>query len=143
MDDDKSGTIDKQEFCKAIKELRAGLSDHDIDRLFKLFDINNDGTIAYDEFMKIVVGELNETRRQCVDAAFGKLDRTGDGVVTLEDLRDLYKPDRHPDVLAKRRTEGEVLSEFLDTLEQHYGITVSCIAHCIASQLEGPQHHPR
>ena len=74
--------------------------------------------------MRIVVGELNETRRLCVDAAFKKLDKTGDGVVTVDDLRDVYRPERHPDVLAKRKTEGEVLSEFLDTFEQHYAIAV-------------------
>lgn len=127
MDDDKSGKLDTQEFTKAMKELRIGLQDSDIARLFALFDINHDGTISYAEFMKIVAGEMNEARQQVIEAAFKKLDKTGDGIVTIEDLRDFYKAGRHPDVLAKRRTEGEILAEFLDTFEQHYSILVIII----------------
>ncbi len=128
MDDDRSGKLDTHEFTKAMKELRIGLSDSDIERLFNLFDMNRDGQISYAEFLRIVTGEMNETRKQLVEAAFKKLDKNGDGVITVDDLKDVYKASRHPDVVAKRRTEGEVLAEFLDTFEQHYSILVSFLA---------------
>ena len=124
MDDDRSGKLDTREFSKAMKELRIGLSDSDIDRLFNLFDLDHDGQISYAECLRIVTGEMNEARKQLVDAVFKKLDKNGDGVITVDDLKDVYKANRHPDVLAKRRTEGEILAEFLDTFEQHYSIVV-------------------
>ena len=105
-----------------MKELRVGLTDTDIQRLFSLFDLDHDGKISYAEFVRIVSGEMNEARKQIVDAAFKKLDTNGDGVITIDDIKDLYKANRHPDVVAKRKTEGEVLSEFLDTFEQHYAL---------------------
>lgn len=125
MDDDKSGKLEAQEFAKGMKELRVGLNDEDIKRLFSMFDINHDGTISYNEFLKILMGEMNEFRTQVVDAAFKKLDKNGDGVITMDDLKDVYTASRHPDVVAKHKTEGEILAEFLDTFEQHYSIVVN------------------
>lgn len=124
MDDDRSGKLDAQEFSKAMKELRFGISEEDIARLFSMFDMNHDGTISYNEFMRMVAGEMNETRKLIVEAAFKKLDKNGDGVVNIDDLKDVYHANRHPDVIAKRKSEGEILAEFLDTFEQHYAIIV-------------------
>ena len=107
-----------------MKELRVGLDEEDIARLFKMFDVNHDNTITYEEFMRIVVGEMNENRKNIVDAAFKKLDKTGDGVITVDDIKDVYNVSRHPDVMSKQKTEGEILSEFLDTFEQHFAISV-------------------
>ena len=49
--------------------------------------------------------------------AFKILDRTGDGVVDLEDIRGRYNASFHPDVRSGKRTEDEVLTEFLETFE--------------------------
>lgn len=124
MDDDKSGKLDYQEFTKAMKELRMGLQEGDVERLFRLFDLNKDGEIAYAEFLRTVCGEMNDFRKQIVDQAFAKLDRDGNGVVTIDDLKDWYSASRHPDVITKRKTESEILAEFLDTFEQHYSMLV-------------------
>jgi hypothetical protein len=124
MDDDKSGKLDYHEFSKAMKELRMGLQETDLQKLFKLFDLNKDEEISYPEFLRMVCGEMNEFRRQIVDQAFNKLDRNKDGVVTIDDLKDWYNASRHPDVITKRKTESEILDEFLDTFEQHHSILV-------------------
>ena len=124
MDESKSGKIGEQEFNKAIKELRMGVTEENIKRLFKMFDVNHDGTIVYKEFMRIVVGDMNEARKQILEAAFKKLDTTNAGVISVDGLKEMYKADKHPDVMSKKRTEGEVLAEFLDTFEQFYSISV-------------------
>jgi hypothetical protein len=62
-------------------------------------------------------GALNARRRDIVRRCFEKFDRTGDGVVTAEDLRGVYSARRHPDVMAGKRSEEEVLREFLETFE--------------------------
>jgi Ca2+-binding EF-hand superfamily protein len=28
-------------------------------KLFRIFDMNNDGNISYDEFLRMVIGEMN------------------------------------------------------------------------------------
>ena len=126
MDDDRSGKLNLSEFSKAMRELRIGLQSNDIQKLFKAFDINNDNEISYPEFFKIICGDMNEFRKQLVDRVYDKLDRNHDGTVTIDDIKDVYNASKHPDVMTKRKTENEILSEFLDTFEQHYSIIVRC-----------------
>ena len=45
--------------------------------------------------------------------AFSLLDSDGSGIVDLHDIEGVYNCKSHPDVLSGRRTEGEVLSEFI------------------------------
>ena len=48
---------------------------------------------------------------------FNKLDRTGNGTITLDDVRFNFNPRGHPDIAAGKKTEDEVLGDFLDTFE--------------------------
>ena len=73
--------------------------------LFQAFDINRDGTIQYDEFLRIIRGELTEYRKQLVERAFKKLDRDGSGVVEVSDLVGVYSGKKHPAVMEGRKTE--------------------------------------
>jgi Ca2+-binding EF-hand superfamily protein len=69
-----------------LKENGHNLSPSEFERIFKYFDKNNDGKINYDEFLRGLRGELTERRKSLILLAFKKLDRTGDGFVTLEDI---------------------------------------------------------
>ena len=46
-------------------------------------------------------------------------------MVNVEDLKGLYNASQHPDVKSGKKTEEDVLYEFLDTFEQHYSLIVS------------------
>lgn len=67
--------------------------------------------------------ELNPIRRELVTKAFRKLDKDESGVVDLKDLAGVYNAKQHPDVKSGKRTEQEVLGEFLDTFELHYALS--------------------
>ncbi len=56
--------------------------------------------------------------------AFDKFDKDGSGQVDLEDLKDLYNAKLHPDVKAGKKTEKQVLTEFLNTFESYSDINV-------------------
>ena len=45
--------------------------------------------------------------------------------LTLDDIQGKYNATMHPDVKSGKRTENEVLTEFLETFEQHYNTTTS------------------
>jgi Ca2+-binding EF-hand superfamily protein len=49
--------------------------------------------------------------------AFDVIDKDHDGEVDPEDLVGCYNASKHPDVLAGKRTEDEILREFLDTFD--------------------------
>lgn len=87
-----------------------------------MFDINGDGNISYDELMRSVVGEMNGFRKQLVRKAFDKLDKNGNGLIELDDIKGVYNAKFHPEVKAGKKTEDEVLYEFLDTFELHHSI---------------------
>jgi len=90
--------------------------------LFDLFDINGDGSVDYDELMRSVVGEMNNNRKALVRRAFEKIDRNGNGIIELDDIKGTYNAKFHPDVKSGKKTEDEVLSEFLDTFELHHSL---------------------
>ena len=49
--------------------------------------------------------------------AFNILDKSGDGAVTYADIQGVYNASKHPDVLSRRKTEQQVLTEFLNNFE--------------------------
>jgi len=55
-----------------------------------------------------------------VEAAFKKLDLDGSGVVDAEEIASIYNAKKHPAVIDGRKTEQQVLGEFLETFEQHH-----------------------
>lgn len=120
MDADGSKTLSKYEFEKACREFKAEIAPEDIGILFSAFDLNRDGTIQYDEFLRVIRGDLNQFRRNLVERAFAKLDRDGSGVIEVQDLIGVYNAKKHPAVLEGRKTEEQVLGEFLETFETHH-----------------------
>lgn len=122
IDDNGNGQLDIYEFQKALKDYRVQVTQEESMVLFNAFDINRDGNISYDEFLRTVVGQMNQNRVALVRKAFSKLDRNQNGVVELEDMKGIYNAKFHPDVKLGKKTEEEVLIEFLDTFEMHYSL---------------------
>jgi len=52
--------------------------------------------------------------------AFAIMDCDKSGVIDIEDIRQKYNAKMHPDVKSGKKTEDEILFEFLDTFEQHH-----------------------
>lgn len=57
-----------------------------------------------------------------VRRAFDKLDGNGNGVIEIDDIKSFYNAKMHPDVKAGKKTQDEVLAEFLDTFELHHSM---------------------
>lgn len=62
-------------------------------------------------------GVLNERRKQLVRLAFRVLDRDGSGQVEMNDIKGVYNASSHPDVIMNKRTEEEVLVEFMQAFQ--------------------------
>lgn len=120
MDDDDSKTLQRAEFEKACRDFKVEITSEDIGTLFGAFDVNRDGVIQYDEFLRVIRGDLNDFRRQLVERAFAKLDRTGNGIVEIDDLVGTYNASKHPAVIEGRKTQEQVLGEFLETFQTHH-----------------------
>ena len=122
MDDDNSRSLDIYEFTKAMKDYMLGFSDTEIKQLFAYFDYDRSNTVDYDEFLRTLRGPMNPARKKLVAQAFNKLDKDGNGWIDVNDIRGVYTAKTHPDVLNGKKTEEQILLEFLETFETHHSL---------------------
>ena len=65
---------------------------------------------------------MNMARKKIVAQAFKKLDKDGNGWIDLDDVKGVYKANKHPDVLSGKKTEEQILQEFLSTFEMAHSM---------------------
>ena len=121
-DNDNNKTVDINEFRKFCHDYRIPINDNEIQVLFSELDVNRNGKIDYEEFLRGVVGEMNERRKKIVLQAFKVFDKNQNGVVEMDDIRENYNAKLHPDVQSGKKNEEEVLAEFLDTFEYQFSL---------------------
>jgi calcyphosin len=61
---------------------------------------------------------LSALRRRLINEAFKKLDRTGDGIISVEDLKGIYNVKNNPKYLCGEQSEEQVLNRFLQNFEK-------------------------
>ena len=91
-----------------VRVHRLNLDAAAVKKLFRAFDRNNDNHVSYEEFLVTMRGEMSARRKKLVALAFSILDKTGDGQVTIEDVKDRFDASKHPDVMGGKKTEAEV-----------------------------------
>lgn len=113
MDNNGDRKMDRHEFMWGLRENGHNLSPSEFERIFKYFDKNNDGKLSYDEFLRGVRGAMNENRKQFVAIAFKKLDKTGNGIVDIQDLVNTYDVSFHPKFKSGEMSKNDILNEFM------------------------------
>jgi len=103
-----------------MHDFRIGMSDKQVGTMFKIFDRDGSGSISYDEFLRIIRGEMNDFRKSIAMKAYKIMDKDRSGQLDINDIRQTYNAKHHPDVKAGKKTEDEILGEFLDTFEDHF-----------------------
>ena len=63
MDDNNSGSLDAFEFNKAVRDFGIEVEQKDLATLFKCFDYDGTGEIDYNEFVRVIVGPMNDYRK--------------------------------------------------------------------------------
>ncbi len=89
MDDNGDKKLDKREFHDGMAQYGCPMDRAETDALFDYFDkgTGKDGKISFDELMAGLRGTLNAARKEIVERAFAMLDKSGKGVITLEDVK--------------------------------------------------------
>lgn len=62
----------------------------EIQALMKYYDVDGDGNITYEEFIRGLRDPLTERRRNMVNKAFELVDRSRNGTITIEDIDAIY-----------------------------------------------------
>ena len=120
MDTSGDGVLSYEEFSRAIKDFQIFLPDVDVRNSFKAFDLNNNGAVEYDEFIKVLVGPMNALRRQIVEKAYDHLDVNKVGLIDVDYITSLYDASRHIDCARGKKMGEELHAEFVETFLQHH-----------------------
>ena len=124
VDENSTKEISFDEFEKIFKTYRYDLSETEINNLFNYFDKEGNGYIKYEEFLNELCNNLNQFRKDILKQVFNKLDEKEKGFITVGIIRHEYNPKGNPLVRQGKRSEDEILAEFLDVLEYHFNLLI-------------------
>ncbi|KAK2189505.1 hypothetical protein NP493_105g04011 [Ridgeia piscesae] len=116
-DDNGNKKLDMEEFRTGLRDYGIVLNDGELRELFAALDSDSTGSISFDEFLIALRPPMSKNRRDLIDMAFDKMDKTGDGVITVEDLAQVYDVRQHPKHKSGEWTAKQVLEEFLRTFD--------------------------
>ncbi|XP_028375186.1 calcyphosin isoform X2 [Phyllostomus discolor] len=117
LDQDRSRSLDAGELQQGLAELGLVLDMAEAEGVCRRWDRDGSGMLDLEEFLRVLRPPMSQAREAVIAAAFAKLDRSGDGVVTVDDLRGVYSCRAHPKVRSGEWTEEEVLRRFLDNFD--------------------------
>ena len=121
-DEDNSRVLTFDNFSKYITNFLIPLTRNQVESLFKLYDRQNTGEIIYDSLVNDILGKFSESRRNIVNNAFNKIDKGRKGVLNMNLIREGFNANGHPDVINGKKTEQEILVEFLDNFDYHFNL---------------------
>ena len=114
MDNNGNKKLDQGEFTEALAQYGLFPKVVEIQALMKYYDIDGDGNITYEEFIRGLREPLTERRKAMVDKAFALIDRTGEGNITVADIDAIYDVSQNQDFIDGKKTRQEILEEFLN-----------------------------
>uniref|UniRef100_A0AC34Q045 EF-hand domain-containing protein n=1 Tax=Panagrolaimus sp. JU765 TaxID=591449 RepID=A0AC34Q045_9BILA len=115
VNDDNKLTAD--ELVRICQVYKLDLPTADVQAAFKKVDSDGSGSLSFDEFLLALRPPMNENRLKLIDMAFKKLDKTGDGVITVADLKNVYNCKKNPKFCSGEKTEEEIFKDFLANFE--------------------------
>ena len=117
MDNDGRNQLNKEEFFYGLKETGLDISNEEAEVLFEIFDTDKSGFISLDAFITRIRPPMSESRRNIVEQAFRKLDKTGDGIVTIDDIRGVYSVVSQGRYKSGEESADIILNKFLLNFE--------------------------
>ncbi|XP_013137102.1 PREDICTED: calcyphosin-like protein [Papilio polytes] len=115
--DDGSHKLSKEKFIGVLQKTNLEMTQEESEELFNKFDTDNSGSVNLDEFIKELRPPMSESRRAVVERSFKKLDKTGEGLLSVEDIRRVYSMEAHPRYMSGEETADVVMTRFLANFE--------------------------
>ena len=120
LDEENTQELDIKLFTKICTEFNFGLNNEEIEELFVSFDKDERGMINYDDFIRVLRGELNENRKQLIQNVFKHLDMDEKGFLTIEELLNLYQTKCSFEFLEEKKNEQEAFEIFEQSLKGNH-----------------------
>uniref|UniRef100_A0A7S2X773 EF-hand domain-containing protein n=1 Tax=Lotharella oceanica TaxID=641309 RepID=A0A7S2X773_9EUKA len=116
-DTNGDGLFDFDEFELVLGRSGMFVSKTELKQVFRYCDKDKSGKLSYNEFLELLSPKLSGRRKKIALQAFDAFDKTGDGVVNLDDLKGVFDASKHPKVQTGEMTEEMVFKQFLNKFE--------------------------
>ncbi|RLN56343.1 hypothetical protein BBJ28_00001539 [Nothophytophthora sp. Chile5] len=127
-DQDGDGLLTLAEFRRALQtsyeateatdQPQSPLSDADLRGLFSHLNSDRSGFVAVDAALELVRGPTSARRLRLVQTAYQTLAReTGSALLDACEVVQRYDANRHPDVIAQRKSEEQCFREFVENFD--------------------------
>lgn len=117
FDYNRNGKLDAAEFEQALAYFGLFPKKVELQALLKYYDMDGDGNINYEEFLRGLRDDLTPRRAAMVEKAFNILDTNGSGQINFQDVSDMYDVSCHKDFIEGRKTKDQIVNEFLNTFD--------------------------
>eukprot|EP00806_Schmidingerella_arcuata_P000234 Macronucleus_1208.p1 GENE.Macronucleus_1208~~Macronucleus_1208.p1 ORF type:complete len:291 (+),score=158.04 Macronucleus_1208:1-873(+) len=117
MDFNGNRKLDTSEFEQALAAFGIFPKKVELQALMRHYDVDGDGNISYEEFIRGLRDELTARRKTMVNKAFAMMDRDGSGVINIQDIGQIYDVSMNPEFLEGRKSREEILSDFLNNFD--------------------------
>lgn len=89
----------------------------ELQALVKYYDVDGDGQISLEEFLRGLRDPLTERREAMVWRAYALMDRDGSGKIEAKDVAHLYDVSQHREFIEGTKTKDEILDDFLNSFD--------------------------
>jgi Ca2+-binding EF-hand superfamily protein len=117
MDENDDRRISPEELQLGLEHYGLPMSADEVAQLIGPIDKDKSGTIRLGEFLIAIRGTINQRRQKMIDMAFKVLDKSGNGVITIDDIQSSYNVSHDPDVLAGNIPPDQALECFLSMFD--------------------------
>uniref|UniRef100_A0A670YFD0 Calcyphosine 2 n=1 Tax=Pseudonaja textilis TaxID=8673 RepID=A0A670YFD0_PSETE len=100
LDKKQNRIITKADYRQALKAFHLEVTEEEFESLWLVLHEDNNGELDYTEFIRAILGEMNEYRKAFVRKAYMKLDYNKIGRVPMVDIKKCYCARKHPQVVA-------------------------------------------
>jgi Ca2+-binding EF-hand superfamily protein len=126
LDTNNTHTLTKEKLLNLNDSYRLNLTNQEISNLISSLNHSNSQTINTDDLLQTLIEQLPPFRFNLINEVFQSLDSFSQGYISTNNIKTLFNAKRHPEVISNKRSEGEVLGEWLDNFEifcEYNGIT--------------------
>ena len=120
IDTENEQELDFSTFKTACEQFNFELTDEECKELFLAFTKEETTKVNYDEFIRILRGELLEKRKELVENVYKNIDKDNKGGITVDELLQLYIPKGSYEYIYQNEKEENVKKLFENTFKENH-----------------------
>ena len=120
IDTENVQEVDFSTFKTACEQFNFELNEDECKELFLAFTKEETSKVNYDEFIRILRGELVEKRKELVENVFKDIDKENKGGISVDELLKLYNPKGSYEFIYNKESEENAKNIFENTFKENH-----------------------